>query len=70
MLRHITGHSEHPQVQMQKQHPHNNHLAEIGSVLRKTVLTLVTELTNSSGANRPVKVEGKSLLNLLLSPNL
>lgn len=70
LLKHITGHSEHPKVQQQQTQPQKSHLTLTGSVFFKILLTLITVAWNSSGATLETKPEGNSVSNLLLSPNL
>lgn len=70
LLKHITGHNEHPRVQQQQIHPQKSHRALTGKVFFRTAFTRLMDALNSSGATRDVSVDGNSVLNRLLSPNL
>ena len=70
LLKHITGHNEHPRVQQQQTQPQNSHLTFTGSVFLRTLLTRITVALNSSGATRDTNPFGNSDSNRLLRPNL
>lgn len=70
MLKHITGHSEHPSVQQQQIQPQNNHLTLSGSVFFRTLFIRPIVALNSSGATRDTKPAGNSELKRLLRPKL
>lgn len=70
LLRQITGHILQPKVQQQQRHPQSSHRTLTGRFFLRQLLTLLILALNSSGATFPVKDEGNSASNLLLSPNL
>lgn len=70
LLKHITGHREHPKVQQQQTQPQNSHFTLTGSVFFSTALIRSTVALNSSGATRETRPAGNCTLNRLLKPNL
>jgi hypothetical protein len=70
LLRHMTGQSEHPNVQQQHIHPQNNHFTFIGNVFFNTLFKRSIVALNSSGQTLADNPCGNSSLNLLLRPNL
>lgn len=70
LLKHITGHREHPSVQQQQTHPQNSHFTLTGSVFLRTALMRRMVALNSSGATRDTRPAGNCTLKRLLKPNL
>lgn len=70
LLKHTTGHKEHPNVQQQHTHPQNNHLALTGNVFLSTELIRPIVAEYSSGATRDTRPFGNSVSKRLLNPNL
>lgn len=70
LLKHITGHREHPRVQQQHTHPQNSHFTLTGSVFLRTVLMRRMVALNSSGATRDTRPAGNCTLKRLLRPKL
>lgn len=69
LLRQITGHILQPNVQQQQRQPQSSQRTLTGRFFLRQLLTLLMLALNSSGATFPVKEEGNSDSNLLLSPN-
>jgi hypothetical protein len=70
LLKHITGHREHPKVQQQHTQPQKSHLTFIGRVFFRTEFIRWIVALYSSGATLLSSKGGNSGLNLLLKPNL
>lgn len=70
MLKHTTGHNEHPKVQQQQTHPQNNHFAFTGNVFLSTELIRPIVAVYSSGATLDNRPFGNSVSKRLLKPNL
>lgn len=69
LLRQITGHRLQPTVQQQHRHPQRSHFTLTGRFFFKHAFTRPMLALNSSGATFPVRIEGNSVSNRLLSPN-